>query len=271
MIKFARRITGLLLRTRSLGFSWRLFGLGEQGRHIAFAWHRAHAVEKLLDLKNGHIREHLLELTSDLPFLSHLNREVERGRRELSKQGTWGQIGEFQLGPLLYAIIRCKRPGLMVETGVNAGVSSAYILRAMEIEDQGALYSIDLPSGSTDPEYLAQLKQSGILGPARLPVGFTTGWAVPERLKKRWTLIIGDTRVELPKLLERLGTIGVFFHDSNHSYENMLFEFELAHKHLVPGGLLVSDDIARHGAFKDFQARVQKPSYQAGIGILFNS
>ena len=44
-----------------------------------------------------------------------------------------------------------------------------------------------------------------------------------------------------------------------------------SYKHLAPGGLLVSDDISRHGAVEDFQARVQKPSYQAGIGILFNS
>ena len=46
---------------------------------------------------------------------------------------------------LLYALVRYCKPDVFVETGVSHGASSAFILAAMEENQKGHLYSIDLP------------------------------------------------------------------------------------------------------------------------------
>jgi predicted O-methyltransferase YrrM len=65
-------------------------------------------------------------------------------------------------------------------------------------------------------------------------------------------LIMGESRDLLPDLLKGLGEIDFFFHDSDHSYENMIWEFEQAWPHLRKGGLLAADDINYNSAFKEF-------------------
>ena len=63
---------------------------------------------------------------------------------------------------------------------------------------------------------------------------------------------MGDAKIELPRLLERLGTIDIFLHDSLHTLEHMTFEFEIAWKYIRPGGFLASDDIDYNEAFSQF-------------------
>ena len=47
---------------------------------------------------------------------------------------------------------------------------------------------------------------------------------VPDHLRGRWELRLGDARELLPLELERIGRLGLFFHDSLHSREHVLFE-----------------------------------------------
>ncbi|MER3421200.1 MAG: hypothetical protein C4290_12070 [Chloroflexota bacterium] len=89
--------------------------------------------------------------------------------------------------------------------------------------------------------------------------GCRWGFLVPPALRPRWTLILGDARDELPPLLRRLGTIDVFFHDSDHRYAHMMWEYTTVWPHLAAGGLLISDDISFHTALWDFAAGVGAP------------
>jgi hypothetical protein len=98
-----------------------------------------------------------------------------------------------------YAAVRAFQPEMVVETGVANGVSSAYLLLALQLNGKGTLYSIELG----DPRYF--------------PSGKTPGWVVPEWLKARWKMLIGDSRVLLPELLVKLGAMDVFIHDSLHT------------------------------------------------------
>jgi len=59
----------------------------------------------------------------------------------------------------------------MVETGVFSGVSSSYILCAMEANKRGQLYSIDLPQWHEGK----------------------SGWVIPDYLRHRWHLIQGKS------------------------------------------------------------------------------
>lgn len=155
-----------------------------------------------------------------------------------------GNVPQTTLGKLLYAVIRTQRPEIVVETGVAHGTSSWIILNALHKNRFGRLYSIDLPNNDTNEAY--NFRNS------RTPF---TGWVVPDGLRKRWTLILGPSQAELPKLIEKLPTVDVFFHDSDHSYGNMEFEFTLAWTHLSPGGLMLSDDVHKNDAFTNFVRR----------------
>lgn len=142
--------------------------------------------------------------------------------------------------PALYVLCRIIRPVTIVETGVAEGFSSSFILQALENSQNGHLYSIDLPN------------QPG----EELSEGKYTGWLVPEELKNRWSLMLGSSKEKLPLLLEGLKCIDIFYHDSEHSYQNMLFEFKTVWKYVKIGGFLCVDDITENNAFDEFSREV---------------
>lgn len=150
----------------------------------------------------------------------------------------------------LYGLIREFKPETLVETGVCNGVSTAVMLAALEMNDGGALYSIDLPE-YTDTDYDEMTFWEGKKG-AVIPKGNPPGWLIPDKYRGRWHLVLGRSQEKLPILLNKLGEIDFFIHDSEHSYECMTFEYQQAWKYLKPGGLLVSDDIKWNSSFDDF-------------------
>lgn len=68
-------------------------------------------------------------------------------------------------------------------------------------------------------------------------------------------MIIGNSKKELPKLLDKLKTIDLFFHDSDHSYEHMMFEFNTALPYLFDKKIILSDDVDLNDSFKDFSKK----------------
>ncbi len=150
-----------------------------------------------------------------------------------------------------YVAVRLLRPTTVVETGCFSGWDSTVILAALTRNGHGHLYSIDLPlrPGQRDPS----------LPGGGLPQGLAPGFLVPPAFYRRWTLILGDARDELPPLLGRLGTVDMFFHDSDHRYAHMMWEYTTVWPHLAAGGLLVSDDISLHTALWDFATGVGAP------------
>ena len=151
-----------------------------------------------------------------------------------------------------YAAVRAFAPGVVVETGVATGVSSSYLLLALQKNGRGVLHSIELG----DPRYL--------------PSGKPPGWIVPEWLKTRWDLRIGDSRVLLPKLLQEIGRIDIFIHDSLHTHDQMLWEYRTAYPSIRHGGLLFSDDAAWNPAFAEFckEAGARRWQILRGVGFL---
>lgn len=143
-------------------------------------------------------------------------------------------------GKLIYFMVRCAKPDVMIETGVAHGVSSWTILNAMHKNQKGRLYSIDLPNLDTK-------KVFNVENFSRQP-----GWVVPDFLRSRWELQLGKSEDLLPALLTKLKAIDIFFHDSDHSYENMKFEFMTAFDFVRQGGLVISDDVHRNNAFSEF-------------------
>src|SRR5215213_3625110 len=140
------------------------------------------------------------------------------------------------LARLCYVLCRLIEPSVVIETGVAYGVSSAFILMALEENGRGTLHSVDLP-------------------PLRREYERFWGIAVPEALRGRWELHRGSSARVLPRLLDETGTVDLFAHDSLHTYRNMRREFDTVWPHLRNGGVILADDVERNRAFGELQRK----------------
>jgi len=192
-------------------------------------------IAKFLGLEISHVDRFYKEI-NDSEFMRDITRKAQ------VKSGFFDfNMAMVLRAPTLYIVCRIHKPEIVVETGVADGFSAAFILQALETNKKGHLYSIDLPN------------QAGQI----LRDGKATGWLVPDILKKRWTLIFGSSKEELPQLLVRLRKIDIFFHDSEHTYGNMMFEFNTVRDYLDKKGLVISDDITDSDAFDTFCREAQ--------------
>ena len=161
---------------------------------------------------------------------------------ELQTQGlrfgrqTYGEYSdaEMSLARAVWCTVLHQRPSVVVETGVARGVTSRIVLEALNTNDRGRLWSIDLPH------------------PFERTLHAQTGAAVPGSHRGRWSYIEGSSRRRLPALLRSLDQVDLFIHDSLHSARNMRFEMEQTLKALAPGGIMIVDDISTHQAFANF-------------------
>jgi len=153
-------------------------------------------------------------------------------------------------GLFLYWLARRLRPRTIVQTGVCNGFSCALLALALARNgDGGELHAIDLPQvfDPGDPAWTRGGQTYGVI----IPEGKSSGWLVPDSCRDRVHIQTGDAATLLPPLLARLGAIDFFFHDSDHTYDHMAFEFREAKRVLEPGGLLVADDIAWNASLWD--------------------
>lgn len=186
-------------------------------------------VTSLVDADADRVRALYREMRTDETF----HDAIESGLAETD-------VRPDELGPnwrdVLYVLVRLQTPDTVVETGVFDGLSSAYVLRALDVNGEGTLVSIDI----RDPEILP----SDVENP-------TPGWSVPDDLRARWDLRIGDARELLPEVADEF-TIDLFLHDSNHDADHMAFEFDAAAEGMEPGGILLADNVEYNDAFAEF-------------------
>lgn len=187
-------------------------------------------IAEFFDINPGEVDEIYKELDS-----SSFTKEISK-RAGIRNNFLNLSMSSVLRAPAFYAICRILKPEIIVETGVADGFSSAYILFALQENAKGKLYSIDLPN------------QPGQV----LSEGRSTGWLVDAGLRSRWNLIIGLSKEKLPPLLKDLKEIDIFYHDSDHSYENMMFEFTVSKKFISPSGIIISDDVTDNKSFYDF-------------------
>lgn len=195
---------------------------------------------------------------SDAPGLDEIEQYVRSLADEENLYGRRHNM-DLALARLAYMLTRALRPQVIVETGVAFGVSTAFLLQALEQNGQGVVHSIDLPP-LVDVE------------------GRFTGRAVPEALRDRWTLHRGSAARVLPEVLKSVGKVDMFVHDSLHTRRHMAWEFETVSAYLSPGSVLLADDVDKNTAFGDWLASVptrlsltlSEPDKAriAGIGVL---
>jgi hypothetical protein len=252
----------------SAGLKRRLYRAARDVRHPGPALERRRIREDVArflggrDALAGYERE-----VRDSGLMEHL---LEKGREHheavvaTGAGHSLGAIG-YTEGVYLYAVLRTLRPEVVVETGVANGFSTAFSLLALQANGAGHLHSVDLPR-EVGREYEPGTFYEGE-GRAGIPPGSEPGWLIPQPLKERWTLILGRSQEELPPLLEQLGTVDVFMHDSEHSFDCMWFEFNAAWPALRPGGALISDDVNSTEAFSRFAAQEAREPVRLARGM----
>lgn len=144
-------------------------------------------------------------------------------------KGSCGSVGLLACY-YIYSIIRRVKPNIIIETGIDRGVSTTYILLALKKNGKGKLISIDKD--------------------------VDVGQLVPDELKIFWEQKVGKTCNILPAM--EVNNIDIFLHDSLHTYDNMLFEYRWAYSKLKNGGLLLSHDIGTNNSFYDFASSIGK-------------
>jgi Methyltransferase domain len=155
--------------------------------------------------------------------------------------------GILGFNPLFYVITRALQPAVAIETGVAAGFSSVAWLQALHRNAKGTLISFDLPPSVETDDFMLYRNHCW----KYRPPGRSSGWSVPENLKDRWELILGDSCQKLAEEVPRIGLIDIFIHDSRHTYEHMRREFELVKNSVRQGGLILADDAIMNAAFRE--------------------
>jgi len=145
----------------------------------------------------------------------------------------WWNDGDAGFVRAVWCMTRHLKPKKMIETGVAHGLTSRFILEAFRRNGDGHLWSIDLPP--VDRFWRQQV-----------------GAAVTDELRDRWSYIAGSSRRRLPELLERVGQIDLFIHDSLHSERNVRFELDSAWASMGAGGACVVDDVDANWGLQSF-------------------
>lgn len=208
-------------------------------------------VEYLTRASSAEIKQYVVEISSDKKFHEQLERTWQNFSRRSS---VWWAPGVGKtLGMAIYVLCRELKPSHVVETGVSTGVSSSYILHALAKNQYGLLHSVDFPQYDSPPNHNISKPE--------------TGWLIPEGLRERWHLTIGKSQDKLIPVLEKIQTIDVFLHDSEHTYQNMMWEYRTVWHYLRIGGVLLSHNIDMNSAFPNFCRNTSSPFfYFAGMG-----
>ena len=166
------------------------------------------------------------EARGERRLFAHLVREHRRAGRS--------SYIEIDAPLELYAIARLQRPRHVVEVGVSSGVSSAYLLAALERNGGGLLHSVDLPSTSNR-------SSSGRGASWSIPPGKSSGWAVPLPLRRGWDLRLGDKADVVPRLAGELRRVDLVVYDVPHDEADLVREFATLDPRLPRGAVAIVD------------------------------
>lgn len=170
----------------------------------------------------------------------------------------------------LYWVVRTLKPKTIVQTGVSNGLSSAFMMLALAKNgSEGKLHVVDLPA-VFDPKEPAWTEKGKVYGVV-IPEGKSSGWIVPDMYKDRFIVQVGDAKEYLPKIVDSVDSIDLFYHDSDHTYNHMMFEFAEAKRKLRPGGVVLGDDVSWNASVWDFADQYGVPSYnyKGTVGCAF--
>ena len=211
-----------------------------------FVWRYLQTLRKYYDQR--HYRRWAKRNSIDIDsYLKRLDKNLYEQMKLFSKSfrshslgaNTPSNISKAQLAgggaySVLYFLVKKYQPLVVIETGVAFGHSSQAILRAMEENRKGKLYSSDLP-------YEEIPRSEDFIG-----------LLVDSDLKKEWNLCTSGDEVCIPRFLNGLqDNIGIFHYDSDKRYHAREIVLSKIRSHLEENSLIIFDDIQDNFHFRD--------------------
>jgi Methyltransferase domain len=169
----------------------------------------------------GQVRAWMRELDEDSHLADHLTRRLSSNPRWriCAKEPHWAR----RLG--WYAIVRAAQPDHVVETGTHLGLGSCVIAAALLRNGHGRLTTIDI-----DPD-------AGCL------------------IGEPWASVIDRRAGSSVDLLGTLKDVGIFLHDSLHTYDHETGELTAVEPNLRSDAIILSDNAHDSSALSDWAER----------------
>jgi hypothetical protein len=212
-------------------------------------------IAEYYDVDYQELEGYYQELAADSHFLTAVDARID-ACRDLYPKGLFlhraidsvDWFGNQRV--VLYVLIRLLKPKVCLETGVFYGGTSAFILNALARNKEGRLVSIDLPGNELERNMIKRHERVG--DSEIIPEGLETGFIIPEFLKDKWELILGDSLDVLKGIKEQFE---FYAHDSEHSYRFVMQEMELAKSKMSHNGTMFADDINWSNGFLEFAVK----------------
>ena len=166
------------------------------------------AVSSLTGKSMNEVEKYFIELETDNDF----SRKLDTQARNIQRQNELLFPITFARRIVWYCLIRITRPGTVVETGTEKGLGSLIIQRALDMNNFGKLYTLDLD------EYAGSL--------------------LDPNDKEKISLLIGDSIQSISSLSE----IDFFIHDSDHSAGHEKKELEAIESKISRNAFVLSDN-----------------------------
>lgn len=171
----------------------------------------------------------------------------------------------------LYLLARVLKPKVIIETGTNIGFSSTFIALAVKENNNNCKFYTIEPRSDYPRESLAFVECSDIRK-QKIDYSKLTGKCeplgiAPPDLKENIILKKGYSRDILPLLLEENGSVDIFFHDSDHSYRNTIWECATVLPRIKSGGYLVAHDIVLNSAFREMFGNRGSLTVRENLGV----
>ena len=166
------------------------------------------AVSSLTGKSITDVEKYFIELETDKDFSLKLDTKAKK----IQRQNEFLFPIPFARRIVWYCLIRITRPGTVVETGTEKGLGSLIIQRALDMNNYGKLYTLDLD------KYAGSLLDSND--------------------KEKISLLFGDS---IPSI-NGISEIDLFIHDSDHSAEHERNELEAIQNKLTSNAIVLSDN-----------------------------
>lgn len=181
----------------------------------------------VFDKEEEIVRKYQKEIENNDDFYDEFEAKSSELRSENVLTGTTSTLD----AQTMYIVCRLIEPDVVIESGVRYGSFDAHITAALNKNNNGIMYSIDLPDAIEKFDY---------------------GYLVPDDCKKRWNVQLGDANDILPELLEDEGPVDIFLHDSLHTRDHMKWEYQTAYPRLSNDGVVASHDVLKSNVFENF-------------------
>lgn len=218
------------------------------------------AMETLFKCEEGDIDEILAKVRN-----GPVHHRVQACKREIESKPY--HLGGMNLGgEIAYLVTRLLNPDSVLEVGVANGVSTAYILGALDaIDSESDIRAIDKPQFVSDIR--EQRGERGLRNVGGLiPDHKTAAWVAPrnQRAAYGYQYYVGDFRQALPGIVNDLEPLDLAIYDATKDASEMEMAYRTILDSLVTGGVLISDDISVNNVFEEVTSEYPGKALRVG-------